>query len=205
MPKEPSSATCKRCAGCRTSAVRRCRHAYIDLDPVRANLCKDPKDYRFCGYAEGCDYERSFRRILLALTSSARAQRNGLRTRGGFSSRGADFVPHSRNFAEPGGLFTRINVRKTSNGKSATRCCVLFRLLGTSDRASSGTGIYVHLPSFMFRRSLSSLSEIPIYRLDRDVRRLIPSRSLRSLRNMDFLEFPNRSQVPNGFRPHISA
>ncbi len=26
--------------------------AYIDLNPVRAHLCRDPKDYRFCGYAE---------------------------------------------------------------------------------------------------------------------------------------------------------
>ncbi|MFP4069494.1 MAG: transposase, partial [Opitutales bacterium] len=26
--------------------------AYIDLNPVRAGFCKDPKDYRFCGYAE---------------------------------------------------------------------------------------------------------------------------------------------------------
>ena len=26
--------------------------AYIDLNPVRAGLCSDPKDYRFCGYAE---------------------------------------------------------------------------------------------------------------------------------------------------------
>lgn len=26
--------------------------AYIDLNPVRAGLCQDPKDYRFCGYAE---------------------------------------------------------------------------------------------------------------------------------------------------------
>lgn len=26
--------------------------AYIDLNPVRANLVQDPKDYRFCGYAE---------------------------------------------------------------------------------------------------------------------------------------------------------
>lgn len=25
---------------------------YIDLNPVRANLVNDPKDYRFCGYAE---------------------------------------------------------------------------------------------------------------------------------------------------------
>ena len=26
--------------------------AYIDLNPVRAALCRDPKDYRFCGYGE---------------------------------------------------------------------------------------------------------------------------------------------------------
>jgi REP element-mobilizing transposase RayT len=26
--------------------------AYIDLNPVRATLCADPKDYRYCGYAE---------------------------------------------------------------------------------------------------------------------------------------------------------
>jgi hypothetical protein len=26
--------------------------AYIDLNPVRAGLAADPKDYRFCGYAE---------------------------------------------------------------------------------------------------------------------------------------------------------
>jgi REP element-mobilizing transposase RayT len=26
--------------------------AYVDLDPVRAGLVQDPKDYRWCGYAE---------------------------------------------------------------------------------------------------------------------------------------------------------
>src|ERR1700726_856100 len=26
--------------------------AYIELNPVRASLCADPKDYRYCGYAE---------------------------------------------------------------------------------------------------------------------------------------------------------
>lgn len=26
--------------------------AYVDLNAVRASLCRDPKDYRFCGYAE---------------------------------------------------------------------------------------------------------------------------------------------------------
>lgn len=33
-------------------AMMRTVAAYIDLNPVRANLVDDPKDYRFCGYAE---------------------------------------------------------------------------------------------------------------------------------------------------------
>ena len=32
--------------------IMRTMAAYIDLNPVRAGLCNDPKDYRFCGYAE---------------------------------------------------------------------------------------------------------------------------------------------------------
>ncbi|MGZ0656256.1 transposase [Coraliomargarita sp. W4R53] len=31
--------------------------AYIDLNPVRAGLVEDPKDYRFCGYAEAVSGE----------------------------------------------------------------------------------------------------------------------------------------------------
>lgn len=51
---------------------------YVDLNPFRANLCRDPKDYRFCGYAEavaGC--ERAQTGIATALggpTSWAEAQ-----------------------------------------------------------------------------------------------------------------------------------
>jgi putative transposase len=29
--------------------------AYIDLNPVRAKICDDPKDYRWCGYAEAIE------------------------------------------------------------------------------------------------------------------------------------------------------
>lgn len=35
-----------------TSGVMRTMAAYIDLNAVRAGLVADPKDYRFCGYAE---------------------------------------------------------------------------------------------------------------------------------------------------------
>ena len=41
--------------------------AYIDLNPVRAGLCADPKDYRYCGYAE-------------ALATDSSLARQGIRT-----------------------------------------------------------------------------------------------------------------------------
>ena len=43
--------------------------AYIDLNPVRAGLVDDPKDYRFCGYAEavaGKDLAREGLRVVWA-------------------------------------------------------------------------------------------------------------------------------------------
>jgi hypothetical protein len=46
--------------------------AYIELNPVRASLCADPKDYRYCGYAEalakGSSLARQGIRIVLGLS-----------------------------------------------------------------------------------------------------------------------------------------
>ena len=41
--------------------------AYIDLNPVRAGLVEDPKDYRFCGYAEAAAGAVLARKGLLAV------------------------------------------------------------------------------------------------------------------------------------------
>jgi len=41
--------------------------AYIDLNPVRAGLTEDPKDYRFCGYAEAVAGAAVARQGLLAI------------------------------------------------------------------------------------------------------------------------------------------
>ena len=38
--------------------------AYIDLNPVRAGLVQDPKDYRWCGYAESVGGSKRARRGL---------------------------------------------------------------------------------------------------------------------------------------------
>ena len=42
------------------SAVKTCA-AYVDLNPVRAGLVGDPKDYRFCGYAQAVAGDQSAR------------------------------------------------------------------------------------------------------------------------------------------------
>ena len=49
--------------------------AYIELNPVRAGLVDDPKDYRFCGYAEalagGTAARKGIRAILYGLGQKA--------------------------------------------------------------------------------------------------------------------------------------
>ncbi len=46
--------------------------AYIDLNPLRAGLCKDPKDYRYCGYGEAMG---GFKRARSGICSLMRAKR----------------------------------------------------------------------------------------------------------------------------------
>jgi REP element-mobilizing transposase RayT len=43
--------------------------AYIDLNPVRAGLVKDPKDYRFCGYSEAVSGQMWAKRALKFITA----------------------------------------------------------------------------------------------------------------------------------------
>jgi putative transposase len=45
--------------------------AYIDLNPVRAGLVSDPKDYRFCGYAAALGGVRELRRGLMSFLEPA--------------------------------------------------------------------------------------------------------------------------------------
>tara|TARA_R110002111_G_scaffold76902_2_gene121721 strand:- start:530 stop:1468 length:939 start_codon:yes stop_codon:yes gene_type:complete len=43
--------------------------AYIDLNPIRAGIVEDPKDYRFCGYAEAVSGRKRAIRSVKFLTS----------------------------------------------------------------------------------------------------------------------------------------
>jgi len=50
--------------------------AYIDLNPVRAGLVEDPKDYRFCGYAEAVAGIEEAKRGIAAIWSDFGAKTN---------------------------------------------------------------------------------------------------------------------------------
>ena len=45
--------------------------AYIDLNPIRAGLVKDPKDYRFCGYAAALTGATTIRQSLMSFLEPA--------------------------------------------------------------------------------------------------------------------------------------
>jgi REP element-mobilizing transposase RayT len=47
-------------------AALRVMAAYIDLNPIRAGLARDPKDYRYCGYAEAVAGNKKLRASLSA-------------------------------------------------------------------------------------------------------------------------------------------
>ncbi len=55
------------------SGVLRTMAAYIDLNPVRAGLVNDPKDYRFCGYAEGVAGYQPIQRSLARLVDNGKS------------------------------------------------------------------------------------------------------------------------------------
>lgn len=49
-----------------STAALRTVAAYIDLNPIRAKLVKDPKDYRFCGYAAAFTGAKTIRQGLMS-------------------------------------------------------------------------------------------------------------------------------------------
>jgi len=48
--------------------------AYIDLNPVRAGLVADPKDYRFCGYAEAVNGNKAAQSGVIAIVADPNNQ-----------------------------------------------------------------------------------------------------------------------------------
>lgn len=70
--------------------------AYIDLNPIRAEIVDDPKDYRWCGYAEATAGVKAARDGILRLFGSMKDYDTGIRSYRlilygkGFAAKGVD-------------------------------------------------------------------------------------------------------------------
>ena len=60
--------------------------AYIELNAVRAGLCADPKDYRYCGYAEALAKGSSLAREVSELFWASQRLSSGMKSAGSIAS-----------------------------------------------------------------------------------------------------------------------
>jgi len=89
--------------------------AYIDLNPVRAGLVDDPKDYRFCGYAEAVAHSTSSGQAHSAgLTNSPQASPRLRSSSGGHSGQ-------AHSTASVGSPQAGSRLRQGSGGQAALR------------------------------------------------------------------------------------
>lgn len=81
--------------------------AYIDLNPVRAGIVVDPKDYPYCGYGRAMasgEFEREgIRGLSPKRTMSVRGYRKILLGKAGMAAGGGDFVDDSEVIEKPEG------------------------------------------------------------------------------------------------------
>jgi hypothetical protein len=83
--------------------------AYIDLNPVRAGLVKDPKDYRWCGYAQAVAGVVMARR---GLEVASRAQLQGVRPEQGLIEHYRRLLFTWGQAGKAGGKISREEARK---------------------------------------------------------------------------------------------
>lgn len=81
--------------------------AYVDLNPVRAKLASDPKDYRWCGYAEAVAGGRLARS---GVELVAKAQLEGRKADGGL-------LEHYRCLLFTWGTTPKVNAKGAKKGK----------------------------------------------------------------------------------------
>ena len=115
--------------------------AYIDLNPVRAGIVEDPKDYRFCGYAE-------------AVAGEPSAQAGMLSIWGDFVARGVDGAMRAHRLLMFGtragegslGEMTRqkaLEILQRNDGKLSTAAVLRCRIRYFSDGAILGSQEFV--------------------------------------------------------------
>ena len=135
--------------------------AYIDLNPVRAGLCDDPKNYPYCGYSEAVAGNKNARAGLQRITGSSHwndaqsAYRLTLFGKGSAVKQGAAGISEEH--------FKRV---LKSKGRLTLNEILLCRVRHFTDGAILGTRAFVqkHLPlynSLTGRRRRTAPRELP--------------------------------------------
>ncbi|HMP73188.1 MAG TPA: chemotaxis protein CheW [Kiritimatiellia bacterium] len=115
--------------------------AYIDLNPVRAGLVEDPKDYRFCGYGEAVAGVISARDGLAMVTDSL-----GQGTEWRSAGRAYRMYLHARGEAresKPGMTRDRVQSVLAEGGKISTHDLLRCRVRYFSDGVALGSRKFV--------------------------------------------------------------
>ncbi len=134
--------------------------AYIDLNAVRAGLVADPKDYRFCGYAEAVAGGRAAQEALAALQGAGdwpAAQRGYRQLLFGF---GAE--PRERGDAIPLEALKRV---LAESGKLPLATVLRCRVRYFTDGAVLGSRAYVEAQLQAYRRRTGQRERSPAYML----------------------------------------
>jgi putative transposase len=85
---------------------------YIDLNPVRAGLVEDPKDYRWCGYAEAVAGHRGLRKQLSAAMEKSDWREGGPSYRLWLAGKGQRSDAHNGKRAMPEELVAEITANR---------------------------------------------------------------------------------------------
>jgi hypothetical protein len=115
--------------------------AYIDLNPVRAGLAEDPKDYRFCGYAEAVAGLKEAKSGLIHIWSDHGAKRNDSALR---AHRLLIFGKHASEAGLPEMTRQRaLNVLEKEDGQLPKAVILRCRVRYFTDGAIFGSAEYV--------------------------------------------------------------
>ena len=112
--------------------------AYIELNPVRAGLCDDPKDYRFCGYAEALGGEAIAQNGIAAIAEIDDWKQASAEYRMMIFGKGAEPKPHAAEISD-----AKMKQVMRSGGKLPRAVLLRCRVRYFSDGAILGSKEFV--------------------------------------------------------------
>jgi len=128
--------------------------AYIDLNPVRAGIVEDPKDYRWCGYAEAVAGSRHARRGLCMVMDQPQDSWGKTSGESGAWYRCWLMLDGAQAESEGGSEMNHVKIRKgipkenaekslAAKGKLSAGECLLSRLKYMSEGAAIGSKSFI--------------------------------------------------------------